>query len=170
MSPEVILVVMLARAPWVDRNVPREERAQALAPIATAIADEARSPEEAGALIALGRAEGENFALAIVRGGCTASGCDHGRSRGVFQEGRLFCPAAYEFAAGTVESIRAETHCAAARLRSFGYQCRAHAPTPLHGAFAMLGTGHSCHWSGAEARVRAARHVVVELARAERED
>lgn len=166
-SAAAVLTVMLARPAWVDRAVPAEERIAALGPIATAIAEAVHSDEEAAALVLLGRVEGENFALAIVRGGCTSSGCDHGAARGVFQEHRSFCPAAYVFAAGSIESIRAEARCAVGALRLHASRCREHALTPWHGAFSGFATGHSCHWSGADDRVRAAQRVVVELRRAE---
>lgn len=162
-----VLDVMLAKPAFVDRDVPREERAAALAPIATAIAEEAQSIDEEGALVYLGRHEGGYFDLRIVRGGCNKNGCDHGRSRGVFEVQPNTCPAAFKFAAGSVESIRAETHCAVATLRFHAYRCREHALTPWHGAFSGYATGHSCHWSGADDRVKAARAVVVELRRAE---
>lgn len=164
-----VLAVMMARTPWVDRAVSREERAAALTPVAIAMVEAAHSREELAALVELGRDEGENFALVIVRGGCTSSGCDHGLSRGVFQLRENTCPAAFALPAGSAEAHRAEALCAIETFRYHAHRCSGRARSPFEGGFSGYATGRSCRWSGAEARVRKMQRIIAELARAEKE-
>lgn len=161
-----ILAVLLAHPSWSDRELKPDNRAAAIQPVAEAIADAARNPRETAVLVALGLHE-SGFALAVVAGDCASLGpraCDSGKARGVWQLHEAACRAAYAFAAGSVESIRAEARCAIAQLRFHAARCRKHAATPELGAFSGFATGSACHWGGAEARVRTTRSVERELA------
>lgn len=170
-SSAAILTVMLARKPWLDRDMSSDERATMLQPIADAIAEVSRDRLDASLLLALGLHE-TAFARLVVEGRCDempkGQRCDSGHARGVWSLHVEACRDAYQYAAGSVDSVRAEARCALKLLRFHAYRCREHALTPLFGAFAGFGTGSKCHWSGAGARVLTTRRMAAELGKAER--
>jgi len=162
-SSAAILVVLLQHPAWADRHATSEQRERALAPVAIAIAEASRDTTDAALLVALGLHE-SGFASGVVHGVCRAGECDGGKARGSWQLHQSACREAWALDAGTDGSIAAEARCAIRQLRYHGWRCREHALSPTVGAFSG---GASCHWLGAEARVRTARRIVVELRRAE---
>jgi hypothetical protein len=163
-----ILTAMLALPAYAgDRSESPEERAALLRPVAVAIAETAQSPETAAALIALGWHE-TKFARAVIEGRCSempaGSRCDNGRARGVWQAWNVACPAAYRFADGSLESLRAEVRCAVGNLYSARNRCERRAPELWGGAFSGY-RGASCLWPAAARRVQTMREVLAVLRR-----
>lgn len=103
-----------------------DDRRARLAAVAEAIAAVARTPQEAAALIALGKHE-SGFALLVQAGRRDempeGQRCDTGRARGVWQLWEVACPSAYRHPAGSAESLRAEARCAVGNLRAAGRRC-----------------------------------------------
>lgn len=128
----IILRVMLSLPQaWEDRTETPEQRAELLAPLAAAIADESRSTAEAAALIAISSQESGGFARWIVEGRCheRPSKCDHGRARGPFQV-HAWCKAT---------DLRGETACAASAYRYALARC-----VTFTLAFGHYANGNTC--------------------------
>lgn len=88
MTGAVVLAVMLSLAQaWEDRAETPAQRAELLTPWADAIATEARSTDEAAALVAVSWHESGGYARWVVEGRCheRPKACDHGRAKGPFQ-------------------------------------------------------------------------------------
>ncbi len=167
MDASIVLAIILAHPSWPDRNVSRDVRAEALQPVAEAIADAAANRTEAAQLIADGMHESGNFSLSVVRRGCEGMApraCDHRTSRGFAQ-----LKAGAGSGLGRLETIRAEARCAVALMRQHLRDCRAFGVTPVHGMFAALALGHCGAWRGANDRVVTARKIEREIWKAERD-
>lgn len=155
-----ILAAMLSLPGYaVDDAATRADRYR---PVAEVIAAEAKSPETAAALVALGWHE-SGFAQAVIEGHCermpSHSRCDKGRARGVWQAWRVACPAAYAFEAGSPESLRAEVHCAANNLYSARNRCITRADDAWSWMFSGY-RGASCTWPAAAGRAQTFRKVL----------
>lgn len=132
MTPEAILAVMLTmRQAWEDRRETREQRTELLRPLATVVANEARTAQEAAAMTAIAWHETGGFARWIVECRCheRPKMCDHGRARGPFQ--------VHDWCKAT--DLRGETECAASAYRFALSRCKD--PTRAFGHYA---TGNSC--------------------------
>jgi hypothetical protein len=164
----VILAALLSLAPYSgDRDEAAAARVSRLTIAAESISAVARNRGEVAALIALGRHE-SNFSALVQAGRCSElhmlHACDNGKARGVWQLHAEACPAAYAFADGSIESIRAEAQCAIRLLRWNAERGREHTLTPLHAAFAGY-AAKAWGWSGADERVRTTRAVLARLER-----
>lgn len=159
MDPSYVAVAtaaMLRLAPsHVDRNEPLEARQVRTERVARAAVAAARNRLELALLLAYGARE-SHYASLVVEGHCdrmpAGERCDRGSARGPWSI-HPWCRAAYAFPAGSDESLAREALCALGQARSGMVRCRAHAATPLHGAFAALAAA-PCSWSGADRRVR----------------
>lgn len=117
---------------------PEQVNSQPVQDIAVAIAAANPSREQA-ALMITGAWHESHFVPEIIAGGCDKHGCDDGKARGIWQLHRAACPKAYEFEAGSAESILLEAACARS-LYGWAYrECRT-----VPGAFAFLG-GLACN-------------------------
>ncbi len=170
MSPATILLILLAHKPWADRDVSNDVREEQLRPVAEAIAEVSRDRTDAAMLLALGWHE-SRFALAVVRHGCEglpARACDRHHARGFAQLHEAACVEAYDYPAGSVESIRAEARCALAKMRGYSVSCLPHNPSPLYAAFSGMALGHCAAWQGANERVLSVRRFAAELVQLDR--
>ena len=116
---------------------PEQIESQPVQDIAVAIAAANPSPTQA-ALMITGAWHESNFHPDIIAGGCSRYGCDEGRARGIWQLHRAACPKAYEFEAGSQESLLLEAQCAKSLYGWAFSECKT-----VPGAFAMLG-GLAC--------------------------
>lgn len=154
MTPEAILAVLLALAPWHgDRDEHPDARALRLAPVASAIVQASRGDRSvASALVAHGAGE-TRYAALVIEGRCSempkGQRCDDGRARGAWQVWRVACPEAYRHDDGSHASIVAEAHCAARLLRGGRHRCGT-----WEGAFASMGGGARCSSPRAPERLR----------------
>jgi len=128
LTVEVILAAMLALTQAaLDRGDTVAARRDLYRPTAAAIADVARSPEEAAALVAVAYGE-TRLARYVLEGRCldgpVGQQCDKGRdgkprARGPWQVWG-WCVEAWRHPDGSPESIRGGAACAARRLRDRG--------------------------------------------------
>jgi hypothetical protein len=153
-SPEAVLAVLLSLPTWQgDRDETPEERRDLLGPVAVAISAASEDRRVVAAVIAQGLHESryarpvlENRCHEMPAGArCDEDECGNPRARGPWQLWRVACPAAYEYGAGTQESLVEEAACIA-RLWSGGLRrCRdLHPAGDEAGAFAALRGGASC--------------------------
>lgn len=157
-----IALYILSRPSWLDRDTTREDRARVAERYASAIVGATDDPTEQAQLVTLAKYEG-GFLTRIGAGECRPYECDHGTSRGWFQEKPAACPSAYRYAAGTEESIREEAVCAIRLLRFHGARCQRATDIPLVvGGFAGY-SGAGCRWEGAIERAKTSVRIWGEL-------
>jgi hypothetical protein len=165
---EAVLNVMFSAQPWYqDATESITEREQLYEPLAYEIAKVVINDKDrlqsyggyitvAGALITLAYEE-TRFARYVLEGRCKegpdGSKCDpdrngEPRARGAFQLWKRACPNAYEFPAGSRESLVLETECAEKLL--IGSYSRCH--NGWIGAFSGYARGTSCSWKGGAKR------------------
>jgi hypothetical protein len=139
MTPAVILAAMTILGPCPPRRC---------LPVAVAIAQAARSREEAALLVAQGWHE-SRWAAYVLEGRCQdgppGARCDEGRARGPWQVWH-YCRATTT--AGEARCVLATARLAVARCGSWD------------GAFAALAGKGGCAWSGAPRRVETMRAVL----------
>lgn len=151
-TASIILRVLLALPPH-QEDTDWPYRDAELQPLAEAIAQTAKTPQEAAGLVTVAYEE-SRLARYVGDGRChegpPGARCDNGRARGYFQLWQVACPQAYRFKAGTIASLKAEVVCARRLLVSGYKRCQSVNPAgSWAGAFAIYGTGHSCEapWS-----------------------
>jgi hypothetical protein len=162
-TPQLVLAVMLAMPSFTgDRSETAEQRAELYYPIATAIAEVARSRSEVAILISLSWHE-TKWARAVVEGRCgempAGQRCDGGKARGPWQLHLEACRTAYALPEASAGSIQAEAQCAIRLLRFSAERGKSHTATPWHSAFAGY-AARPWDWPGAEARVRTTRRIL----------
>ena len=168
-SAEAILAAALSLSRYVgDRSDTPEQRSSLYRPVAEAIAEVARSKFEASMLVALAFHE-SGLARFVIEGRCSdgppGQRCDGGKARGVFQLHEAACHDAWEREDGSIESIRAEAHCAIRLLRWNAERGQGHAASRAHAAFAGY-AAREWSWDGAAKRVETARKIESRLQRA----
>lgn len=171
MIREAILAVLMGLPAWYeDAGEPRAARLELLGPVASAIAGASGGDHQrAAALIALGWHESK-FGRYVLEGRCSdgppGARCDNGRARGAWQLWAVACPAAYQYPAGSLESLELEARCADRLLQGARGRCRGRHPAgALAGAFSGY-RGLDCRWPGGAGRARTAEAVLFELYRA----
>jgi len=148
-SADAVLAILQAEPRWRgDRSLSADIVLAAEQPYAEAIADESKTLADAAALLTI-LIEETHGATPVLLGHCDqmpeGERCDNLRARGGFQLHREACRAAYAYAAGSVESIRAEAHCALGHLHHHARVGREHAQSPMHAAFCGYGArSYSC--------------------------
>lgn len=165
-SAAAIVTWLLSHPGWTDRNIPAEQRAPMLQRYAAAIAAEDLDAKEAATVLAQGY-EDTKFAFLVLADRCDempkGQRCDNGRARGPFGLHRSACRSAYEFPAGSDESITWEVRCTIGLLYFHSRRCKEHAITPMLAMFGGMG-GNGCHAIGAARKVALARKIAIELA------
>lgn len=159
MTPlELILSALLSLPVYVgDRDEGDDPRRARLLELARAVDLAAPDTPTRAALLSAAYHE-SRLARLIGAGRCaelkTGEHCDHGRARGYWQLWSVACPAAYQYPAGSAESLRLEADCAARHLRAGRTRCAG----SWAGAFSVYRGGGVCDRpSGAEReRTRAA--------------
>lgn len=150
-----VLNALLRQPQWIgDRSDTPADRIALYWPVALAIAHAAKTPYQAAALVALSGHE-THLARPVVEGRCSdmpkGQRCDGGKARGVFQLHKEACRAAFEYEAGSPESLEIEAVCA---LRHLGFamkRCRDVAVSPEAGMFSAYRNGW-CGWAPAAKR------------------
>ena len=99
----------------------------------------------------------ESGFAAYVWNGCEnppkgAPSCDKGKARGYLQPWEVACRAAYQYAPGTIESLREEVKCGARIWRNGLRRCDGRHPAGnIAGGFSAF-AGASCEWPGGAKR------------------
>jgi hypothetical protein len=88
--------------------------------------------------------------------------CDNGRARGLWQQWRVACPAAWATEPGSPEALREGARCASRLMYAAHRRCVSRASTALQGAFSGY-AGASCTLRDAPARERTAWQLAARL-------
>jgi hypothetical protein len=171
LSPHAVLTVALSLSQYVgDRGDSPEQREALYLPVATAIAEVARTNAEAAMLLALAFHE-SGLARFVIEGRCSdgppGQRCDGGKARGVFQLHAAACRDAWELEDGSTDSIRAEARCAIRLLRWNADRGKDRTASRLRAAFAGY-AARDWSWDGAAKRAETARKIEQMLSRAPR--
>jgi len=172
-SPEAILAVLLGLPLWQgDRDDTDEARRALLEPVAVAISAASDDRQVVAAVITQGLRE-SRYARAVIENRChempAGSRCDEDdcgnpRARGPWHLWRVACPSAYEYGAGTQESLIEEAACIARLWRGGLRRCQGlHPDGDMAGAFAALRGGVSCQSRTAGERSRTMQTVMLRL-------
>jgi hypothetical protein len=172
-SPEAILAVLLGLPLWQgDRDDTDEARRALLEPVAVAISAASDDRQVVAAVITQGLRE-SRYARAVIENRChempagarcDEDSCGNPRARGPWQLWHRACPSAYEFGAGTPESLAAEAKCIARLWRGGFRRCQGlHPAGDVAGAFAALRGGASCQSRTAGERARTMQTVWLRL-------
>jgi hypothetical protein len=152
MSPEIILKAMLSLPVYDgDRSDSVESRVELYQPIAEAISNVAKTPEETAALLSMAENE-THFARYVLEDRCSdgprGQRCDHGHARGPWQ--------VHSWCRGGLEQ---QAHCALQLLNSGYSRCG----EGWYGAFTGTRGTKSCSWPPAFKRVHTMRIVLEEF-------
>lgn len=174
---KALLAILLSFPPhFTDAGEAPEAREARLTPVAESIAEAVKGHPDAvtiaSALLELGRSE-THYAAYVLEGRCldgpVGSQCDPDsrtgkpRARGPWQVWS-WCREAWEYPAGSRESLRAEARCAARNWAYARHRCRgAHPAGTWAGAFSGY-RAQSCRWQPAAARATRMRSVHARLA------
>lgn len=165
-SPEAVLAVLLSLPTWQgDRDDTEAARRALLEPVAVAVAASSEEPRVVAAVVTQGLRE-SRYARYVIENRChegpagarcDEDECGNPRARGPWQLWRVACPSAYEYGAGTQESLLEEARCIARLWHGGLRRCQGlHPAGDVAGAFAALRGGASCQSRTAGAR--AAEH------------
>lgn len=160
MTLKPILLAVMALATFREDPPDSLEKRAQIAAVGSAVAEFAKTPNEAAFLIAWAQAE-TNLSLRIHVGQCKPWECDRGRARGPWQTHRNGMPEERWARMVGVENTRAQAEQAAGHARWAMRQCPG---DPIRGAFRRLG-GLGCQQSlrGEERRMAAFRRVRARL-------
>jgi hypothetical protein len=172
-SPDAILAVLLGLPLWQgDRDDTDEARRALLEPVAVAISAASDDRQVVAAVITQGLRE-SRYARAVIENRChempagarcDEDECGNPRARGPWQLWRVACRSAYEYGAGTQESLIEEAACIARLWRGGLRRCQGlHPDGDMAGAFAALRGGVSCQSRTAGERSRTMQTVMLRL-------
>jgi len=165
MTLEQALLALLLAQPAYHVEIPDQTRQDRL----EAVAHELSALPQTVAVALAVQGYAESGWARYVAEGCTeipkgSPDCDKGRARGYWQLWRNTCPSAYEYAAGTRESLHEEVSCAARIWNSSARRCSAMRGIPeAQGGFAAF--SGSCVARSSERRATAYRSALARLER-----
>lgn len=165
MNPYDVLAVMLALPTFYgDRGETFDQRYKLLEPLAFEIVSAAGGSRWRASLLVTTAYAETRLARFVIEGRCeegpVGMRCDYSHklkrslSRGVFQLKEESCRAAYQYPAGSRESLREEARCAIRQLGAAKKRCAGvHPAGDLAGMFSGYG-GNSCIWPAAAERAK----------------